>query len=66
MPGIRSPNSPETAKAKLIGCKRDRHGMSGLIRVSDLPIIGAKIRDAILEDIMVHIEKEDGDEKPVI
>ena len=56
----------DSAKAKLIGCKRDRHGMSGLIRVSDLPIIGAKIRDAILEDIMVHIEKEDGDEKPVI
>lgn len=56
----------DAAKAKLIGCKRDRHGMSGLIRVSDLPIASAKIRDAILEDIMVHIEKEDSDEKPVI
>ncbi|MEA5002976.1 MAG: ABC transporter ATP-binding protein [Christensenella sp.] len=45
-------------KVKLIGCKRDRHGMSGLIKVSDLPIENAKVRDAILEDIMVHIEKE--------
>ena len=49
---------PENARQKLIGCKRDRHGMSGLVKTGDLPIQNARVRDAILEDIMVHIEKE--------
>lgn len=44
---------------RLIGCKRSRTGYSALVKASDLPPQSAlPVRDADLESIMVHIEKE--------
>ena len=44
----------------LLGCKREREGFSALLRAEDAPRLGADTAPASLEDIMVHLEKEDG------
>lgn len=49
---------PEAIKPRLVGCKRVKDGYSALIRTNDASGIGVPVKDADLEDIMVHIEKE--------
>ena len=44
----------------LLGCKREREGFSALLRAEDAARLGADTAPASLEDIMVHLEKEDG------
>ena len=44
--------------AELIGVRREKDGMSALVRNSELPA-GVESAPAGLEDIMVHIERED-------
>ncbi|MDO5559229.1 MAG: ABC transporter ATP-binding protein [Oscillospiraceae bacterium] len=45
-------------KDKLIGCKKSRHGWSALIKTMDCKDI-PQAQPADLEDIMVHMEKEE-------
>ena len=42
---------------ELIGARREKDGMSALVRNSELPA-GVESAPAGLEDIMVHIERE--------
>ena len=50
----------EQLEGKLIGCKKNRNGYSAIIKTTDLPIPESVIlKDADLETIMVHIEKEE-------
>ncbi|MEY8001126.1 hypothetical protein AB8U03_13170 [Clostridium sp. Mt-5] len=48
----------DNLKLKLIGCKKGKHGYSALIRSADCRNIDAKMSDADLESIMVHLERE--------
>ena len=50
----------DAAPEGLLGCKREREGFSALLRAEDAPRLGADTAPASLEDIMVHLEKEDG------
>ena len=43
---------------RLIGYKRIKNGFSALVKAEDLPIKDAQLREAGLEDIMVHMERE--------
>lgn len=43
---------------RLIGYKRTKNGFSALVKAEDLPIKDAQLREAGLEDIMVHMERE--------
>lgn len=43
---------------RLIGYKRTKNGFSALVKAKDLPIEDAQLREAGLEDIMVHMERE--------
>lgn len=43
----------------VIGARPDRNGYTGLIRRSDPVPVGAQVSAANLEDIMVHLEKEE-------
>lgn len=50
---------PDELQAKLIGCKRERNQLVGLIETDCLPLEeNATISDADLESIMIHVEKE--------
>lgn len=52
----------ESLKRKLIGCKKNTFGFSGLIRKEDLQYgAGLEISPADIESIMIHIEKERGE-----
>lgn len=48
-------NAPQNID--LIGARREKDGMSALVRNSELPA-GVESAPAGLEDIMVHIERE--------
>lgn len=49
----------EGLEAKLIGCKRERNRMVGLIETDKLPLKEeVDLSDADLESIMIHVEKE--------
>ena len=57
---ISTPDLVEHLEGKLIGCKKNRNGYSAIIKTTDLPIPESVIlKDADLETIMVHIEKEE-------
>lgn len=45
-------------RSKLIGSKQTKHGYSALIKSTDANNSGAKVIDADLESIMIHLEKE--------
>lgn len=49
----------EEIKPLLIGCKRTKDGYSALIKENQASSVKAAIKDADLEAIMVHMEKED-------
>lgn len=50
---------PEGLADKLIGCKRERNQMVGLIETDKLPLKEeVTLSDADLESIMIHVEKE--------
>jgi ABC-2 type transport system ATP-binding protein len=52
---------PERAASLLIGCKSTKGGYSGLVKSSDAEkalAAGAKVSDADLDSVMVHMEKE--------
>ncbi len=45
----------------IIGLRREKSGFCGIIKASDMPLFDAKdfkIEDATIDDIMVHLEKE--------
>lgn len=46
-------------KPLLIGCKREKHNYSALIKAEDANKVSGKIADADLEAIMIHFEKEE-------
>jgi ABC-2 type transport system ATP-binding protein len=46
-------------KPELIGCKKTKDGYSALIKAEQASIVNATIKDADLEAIMVHMEKEE-------
>lgn len=48
----------EKLARKLIGVKKDRTGYEGLLKASDLPVADAEVKDADLETIMIHMERE--------
>lgn len=48
----------ENQKQKLIGYRKTKHGYSALIESADYLSMNAKIVDADLESIMVHLERE--------
>lgn len=48
----------EKWKEKLIGIKRSKNGQSALVKTSEAEILGMDTRDADLESIMVHLERE--------
>ncbi len=48
----------EDLKNKIIGLKRAKKGYTGLIKAEDKPLFNCACTKAVLEDIMVHIEKE--------
>lgn len=51
---------PATLQAKLIGCKRERNQLVGLVETEKLPLEeNATISNADLESIMIHVEKEE-------
>lgn len=57
---ISTPDLVEQLEGKLIGCKKNRNGYSAIIKTTDFPIPESVIvKDADLETIMVHIEKEE-------
>lgn len=57
---ISTPDLVKQLEGKLIGCKKNRNGYSAIIKTTDLPIPESVIvKDADLETIMVHIEKEE-------
>ena len=57
---ISPPDLVEQLEGKLIGCKKNRNGYSAIIKTTDFPIPESVIvKDADLETIMVHIEKEE-------
>lgn len=57
---IITPDLVEQLAGKLIGCKKNRNGYSAIIKTADLPMPETVIvKDADLETIMVHIEKEE-------
>lgn len=43
---------------KLIGINKDRTGYEGLIKTADLPVDHAAVKDADLESVMIHLERE--------
>ncbi len=46
----------------IIGVRREKSGFCGIIKAHDMPLFGKKdfkIEDATIDDIMVHLEKED-------
>lgn len=56
---LKSPEEAGALSGRLIGCKRSRTGYCALVKASDLPArCPFPVRDADLESIMVHIEKE--------
>lgn len=57
---IITPDLVEQLEGQLIGCKKNRNGYSAIIKTADLPMPETVIvKDADLETIMVHIEKEE-------
>jgi ABC-2 type transport system ATP-binding protein len=49
----------ETLRGKLIGCKKNQFGFSGMIRAADLPMAGGlEISPANIESIMIYFERE--------
>ena len=52
---VSADNAPKNIE--LIGARREKDGMSALVRNSELPA-GVESAPAGLEDIMVHIERE--------
>lgn len=44
---------------KLIGCKIAKHGYTALVKTADADSVGVEYAQADLEDIMVHLDKED-------
>lgn len=49
----------EDLKNKIIGLKRAKKGYTGLIKGENKPLFNCACTDATLEDIMVHIEKDE-------
>ena len=46
-------------KRHLIGCQKEKNGYSALIKTSILPLNGLVTKEADLESVMVHLEKEE-------
>lgn len=51
---------PQALEEKIIGRKRTKNGFSALIKTGDVKNTGVPCAAATLEEIMVHIEKEEG------
>jgi ABC-2 type transport system ATP-binding protein len=66
---IKGPEKAWTAELAAVGIGTRKHhfGFETLIRKTDLPVIaGAEPEPADLETIMIHIEREENHEKPII
>lgn len=50
---------PEHMRQLLVGVKQNKHDFSALLRAEDAPRLPLPSREATLEEIMVHLEKED-------
>ena len=57
MVSFTTPQPPKQAAENLIGCRPSRTGCEALVHTANLPIDGAEVQKAGLEDIMVHMER---------
>ncbi len=57
MVSFATPQPPQQDAEKLIGCRPSRTGCEALVHTANLPIGGAEVQKAGLEDIMVHMER---------
>ena len=57
MVSFTTPQPPAQAAEKLIGCRASRTGCEALVHTANLPLAGAEVQKASLEDIMVHMER---------
>lgn len=54
----REPLPPET-EALLLGRRRTRDGFTGLLRIADAERSGLQVRPATLDEVLIHLEKEE-------
>lgn len=50
---------PEDIKTKLIGLKRAKKGYTAIVKTEESAGLGLTLKDADLDEIMVHLDKED-------